>query len=310
MGSVMVALLTIEIGIDPEIRRFGDLLLTWHGVFTAVGIAIGVYAAVLIGRRLGFIDDDVYGAALIAIPCGIIGARALFVAEHWGEPDVNTALDIIRVNEGGISIYGAVIGGFIGGGIYGWFRRVNLLRALDVAAAGLIVGMGIGRIGDLINGEHFAEASSLPWAVRYTHLNSPSLTSSKSECALSATNLDPQSVCAQHPAVGYEMLGDFLIFALLVFVIFRFRRDGVAFFSLLLTYSLMRFGVSELRVDSEVVFAGLTVPQVTALCLIPIGIIGLIVTWRRGPTADVPSYEPGAEPAGAPAAPRTRAKQT
>ena len=297
-----LALLTIEIGIDPEIHRFGDLLLTWHGVFTAVGIAVGVYAAVLLGRRHGFIDDDVYGAALIAIPCGIIGARGLFVAEHWGEPDVNNFIDIIRVNEGGISIYGAVIGGFLGGLVYGWFRKVNLLRALDIAAAGLILGMGVGRIGDIINGEHFADVSSLPWAVRYTHLNSPSALAHP-ECGLSPfTSLD--ELCAQHPAVGYEMLGDLLIFGLLVFLVLRFRRDGFAFFTMLLTYSLMRFGVSELRIDSEEVFGGLTVPQVTALCIIPPALIGLLLTWRRG-QSDAPSY--ATPPAPAPVPARSRA---
>jgi len=288
MLSALVALLTIEIGIDPEIQKFWGLLLTWHGVFTAVGIAVGVYAAVVIGRGRGFIDDDIYGAALIAIPCGIIGARALFVAEHWGEPGVSSALDVLRVNEGGISIYGAVIGGFVGGAAYGWFRKVNMLRSLDIASCGLILGMALGRIGDLINGEHFAESSGLPWAVRYTNLKSPSVLAHP-ECGLSPfTNVD--NLCAQHPAVAYEMLGDLLIFGLLVFVILRFRRDGVAFFGMLLTYSLMRFGVSELRIDSEEVFAGLTVPQVTAMCIIPIALIGLVWTWRRGRTDDAPSY--------------------
>ncbi|MDP3769101.1 MAG: prolipoprotein diacylglyceryl transferase, partial [Dehalococcoidia bacterium] len=168
---MLSALLTIEIGIDPEIQELGGLLLTWHGVFTAVGIAGGVAVAVILGRRLGFIDDDVYSAALIAIPCGIVGARALFVIERWGDPGVENALDIFQVNEGGISVWGAVIGGFAGGLVYGWIRKLPLRRALDGASAGLILGMAIGRIGDLINGEHFAETSSLPWAVRYTHLN-------------------------------------------------------------------------------------------------------------------------------------------
>ena len=89
-----LALLTIDIGIDPEIQEFGGLLLTWHGVFTAVGIAFGVGVALVIGRRLGFIDDDIYSAALIAIPFGIVGARALFVFENWGKPGIDDVIDI------------------------------------------------------------------------------------------------------------------------------------------------------------------------------------------------------------------------
>jgi phosphatidylglycerol:prolipoprotein diacylglycerol transferase len=307
MHSALLALLTINVGIDPEIHKFGGLLLTWHGVFTAVGIAIGVYAAVLIGRSRGFLDDDVYGAALIAIPCGIIGARALFVAEHWGEPEVNNWVDALRVNEGGIAIYGAVIGGFIGGAIYGLFRKVNMMRSLDIAACGLILGMAVGRIGDIINGEHFARHSGLPWALRYTNDKSPSFLGHP-QCGLGVKSFIPSQVCAQHPAVGYEMLADLIIFALLVLVLLRFRRDGLAFFGMLLTYSLMRFGVTYLRIDSEVVFAGLRVPQVTALCIIPLAFIGLIVTWLRGRTDEKPSYRvPPPQPA--PAATGTGARQ-
>lgn len=302
MGSVLT-LLTIEIGMNPELRDFGGVLITWHGVFTAVGIAAGVFAAVVLGRRRGFIDDDAYSVALAAIPCGIIGARALFVAERWSTFEDNW-LDIIRLDEGGISIYGMVIGGLVGGLVYGWFRKLPLRRALDVAAAGIMVGMGIGRVGDIINGEHFAETSSLPWAVRYTHLNSPSVTSHP-QCGLGVSgDLDVHNLCAQHPAVAYEMIGDFLIVGIAVFFILRLaNREGLAFFSFLLLYALMRFGVSELRLDSRDVIWGLTTPQVTSLFLIPVGLIGLVWSWRAAPSerpsAPVPvSKQPAGRPAG------------
>ncbi len=276
-----LALLTIEIGIDPEIRDFGGLLLTWHGIFTAVGIAAGVYMAVLMGRRLGFIDDDAYSAALIGIPCGIVGARALFVLERWHSRGLDNWVDIFRVNEGGISIYGAVLGGLIGGLAYGWFRKLRLRRGLDGTSFGLILGMAIGRIGDIINGEHFAKVSDLPWAVRYTNLDSPSVLNHP-ECGLDPVfGLQLSGLCAQHPAVAYEMLGDLLIFGLLFLILRLARRDGVTFFSFLLLYSLMRFGVSYLRLDSREIIAGLTTPQVTALFVIPLSLLGLIYCWRR-----------------------------
>ena len=288
---INAALAVIEIGIDPEIQGFGGLLLTWHGVFTAVAIAVGVYVGVLVGRNRGFIDDDIYSAALVAIPAGIIGARALFVVENWGDPGLESIGDIFRINEGGISVYGAVIAGLIGGLAYGYVRKVNLLRGLDVAAAGGIIGMAVGRIGDLINGEHFAEVSSLPWAVRYTDLNSPSVLSPASPCGL-APGLTVEQLCAQHPAVVYELIGDLLIFGLLLLIMRYILKDGVAFFSFLLLYSLMRFGVSELRLDSKEIIAGLTTPQVTALFLIGFSALGLVYAWRREPEVAAPEPEP------------------
>src|SRR4029078_13154716 len=100
----------------------------------------------------------------------------------------------LRINEGGITIYGAVIGGVLGAVADGLIRKLPITRGLDAAGFGLLLGMAIGRIGDLINGEHVAKASSLPWATEYTNRDSPG-------CQLSAT----------HPATPDEISGDVLI---------------------------------------------------------------------------------------------------
>jgi len=277
MASVL-ALLTINIGIDPEIQEFGGLLLTWHGVFTAVGIAAGVYMAVLMGRRLGFIDDDVYSAALVGIPCGIVGARALFVVERWGDRGLEDVIDIFRINEGGISIYGALIGGVLGGLAYGLWKRLPIGAGLDAAAFGAILGQGIGRIGDVINGEHFAKTTDLPWAVVYTHANSPSFAR------------DPQ-----HPAAAYELIGDVLIF-LVLFGLWRvFKRDGLIFFTFAFLYSLMRLGVSSLRLDAGV-WGELRMAQIVALFLLAISVVGFAYCLRRRPEV-TPAAVPAATPA-------------
>jgi phosphatidylglycerol:prolipoprotein diacylglycerol transferase len=161
-------------------------------------------------------------------------------------------------------------------------RKLNWRRALDVAAFGAALGLSVGRIGDLINGEHFSKVSDLPWAVRYTNLNSPSVLAENSPCGLDPTQgLDTSQLCAQHPAVGYEMLGLLIVFGLLFLVLRLAKRDGVTFFSFLLIYALMRFGLSELRLDSRTVIAGLTTPQVTSLGVIPIALAGLAYCWLR-----------------------------
>jgi phosphatidylglycerol:prolipoprotein diacylglycerol transferase len=280
---ILTELLSIEISIDPEIREFGGLLLTWHGVFTALGIAAGVFLAVVVARRLGFTDDDAYSGALVAIPFGIIGARALYVVERWNQEFSDSWVDIFRLNEGGISIYGALLGGAVGVVAYCFIRKLSILRGLDAAVFGGALGLAIGRIGDIINGEHFADVSSLPWALQYTHRNSPSFTSHP-ECSIgNAPGFDPSAVCAQHPAVAYEMLGDLMILGVLYLLLRYVRVDGVIAFSFMLLYSLMRFGLSYLRVDSREIIFDLTTPQVTALVLIPISVLGIIWCLLRRP---------------------------
>ena len=261
----------IKIGIDPEIAEFWGLLLTWHGVFTAIGIALGVWVAVKMAARVGFIEDDAYTIALVVVPAGIIGARALFVIENW-DLFSDDWVDIFRINEGGISIYGALIGGVLGGLAYGMWRRLPIRAGLDAAAFGGILGQGIGRIGDIINGEHFAENSDLPFAVVYTHANSPSF------------GREPQ-----HLAVGYELVGDLLIFGLL-FLLWRFyKRDGLVFFSYAFLYSIMRLGVSALRLDDKV-FWEFNMAQIVALGVIGVSILGSAYVLRQAPgrrTAEV-----------------------
>jgi prolipoprotein diacylglyceryl transferase len=282
-------LLTITIGWDPNIAKWGSLQLTWHGVFTAVGIALGVYLGVWLGRKQGFTEDDGYSIALVGVPAGIIGARAMFVLEnrsqfqgHW--------VDVLRINEGGITLYGAIAGGVLAAVAYGLLRRMPVRRGLDVAAFGLLLGMAIGRIGDLINGEHIAKASHLPWAVIYSNPNSPSW-----------------QLGSTHPATTYEMIGDVLIIGVMTVLFARFwrTRPGVTFFTGVLLYSLMRFGVSYLRVDSHFeVKNWLTFPQVVSMATVPIGLIGLAWCLLR------PAEEAHVEvaPGSAPAKARTHAR--
>jgi len=254
----------IKIGINPEIGHLGGLILTWHGVFTAIGIALGVWVAVKMAERVGFIEDVSYTIALVGVPAGIVGARALFVMENHSL-FAGKLLDIFRINEGGISIYGALIGGVLGGLAYGVWQRLPIRAGLDAAAFGMILGQGIGRIGDIINGEHFAKTTDLPWAVIYTHANSISF------------GRDPQ-----HPAVAYEFLGDLLIFGLL-FLFWRFyKRDGLVFFSYAFLYSIMRLGISALRLDDQVLWE-FKMAQVIALVVIGISILGFAYCLRQAP---------------------------
>lgn len=270
-------LLSITIGWDPNIATFGELQLTWHGVFTAVGIAAGVYLGAWLGRRQGFTEDDAYSIALVGVPAGIIGARLMYVIENQ-EQFSGQWLDVLRINEGGISVWGAVIGGVLGALAYGAIRRLPLLRGLDVAAFGLLLGMAIGRIGDLINGEHVAKTTDLPWGVIYTHPDSPSWQ------YYPATGPDAEGV-ATHPATTYEMIGDLLIIGVMAFIFTRIwrTRPGITFFTGLLLYSAMRFGVSYLRIDSEYVYKDwLTFPQVVSMATFAIGVVGLAWTILRG----------------------------
>src|SRR2546428_7014511 len=264
-------LLKIEIGIDPTIVDTLGLQITWHGLFTAVGVVVGVAVATAFARRAGYQEDTIYNVALCLVIGGIIGARGLYIIEH-----LSTFTDdpgqIIAVNTGGISIYGALIGGTIGGWLYAVITKVpDILRGADIAVLGGVLGMATGRIGDISNGEHFASTTSLPWGVVYTNANSPS-----------SLHFGPAAE-PQHPAVAYEMIGDLLIFALLLIIFLRLNRSGITFFAWVFLYGLLRTLVSFLRLDDIVFGTGLRTAQLIGIGSMVLSLGGIFYLLRSEP---------------------------
>lgn len=264
----LAPLLTIDIGIDPEIGELFGLLIAWHGVFTAIGIGAGLWLGMRLATERGVDPDEAYTVGLIGVAGGIAGARGLYVAEHWSKFE-NDLGQVFAINEGGISIYGGLIGGMLFVLAYMALRRgaAPFFPIADGGAAGAILGMAVGRIGDVINGEHFADASDLPWAVRYTHVDSPSF------------GLPPQ-----HPAVGYELLGDLVILGVLLLLFYRVGREGWPFFTWLLAYGALRFWVSFFRED-KLVLGDLRMAQVIAIGGMALGLAGYVWLLTRGERA-------------------------
>ncbi len=272
--SAVALLLSITIDIDPDIGKIFGLTITWHGLFTAIGIICGVSLSVYLARVDGVPSDVGQEIALVSVVSAIVGARLFFVFEHWDRFENDLAAIVTDITEGGITLYGGLIGGVLGGVIYGAFHRWPIGICLDAAAPGMILGQGLGRIGDLINGEHLATASDLPWAFVYVHPNT------LGELGTSV-----------HPAAGgYELLGDFVILAVLLLVARRFIKvPGWTFCSYMILYSVMRFGLSEFRIDEQTV-DGIPVPQIVAAIIIGLAFV-LAGVLRRFPGQITEAWE-------------------
>ena len=289
-----LAFLVIDIDIDPTLADIGPFTLTWHGLFTAVGIIAGVSLSVWLASKDGFPAEFGQEVALVGVPCAIVGARLFYVFEHWDNFSGDLPGIVLDITEGGITLYGGLIGGAIGGLIYGIWRKWPVAIALDAAAPGMILGQGIGRLGDLINGEHLATASGLPWAIRYTHPDTLG-----------------ELGRAVHPtAGGYELVGDLVILALLLFVARRWITiPGWTFCAYVIAYGVLRFWLSEFRIDEQTA-GGIPLPQITSAIMVGIAVAGagfllrhpgpmttewrdrMTPGWKSGPKA------PGAAPAG------------
>lgn len=245
----------IPINIDPTLFKWAGvpLQITWHGFFTAVGTMVGIWLSVRWATQVGFTEDDTFSVAMWGVIGAIIGARLFHVVDQW-DFYARDPIAILKVNEGGLAIYGTIVGGPLGGAIYAWRKRLDVGRMADIAAPPLILGMAIGRIGDIINGEHHgAHAPGFPLAVVYTN---------------PATLAEPG--IPVHLAVGYEMLIDLLIFVGLVWLGrgvartvaggWRFNWDsrlpryGIVFWTMLFVYSIGRFFIQFYRQDTPFAF--------------------------------------------------------
>ena len=240
----------ITIGIDPILISLGSFSLSWHGLFMAIAIVVGVWLPAYLVAKAGLSGDRLYSLALWAVPGGIIGARLVHVIDYWSYYSANPGA-ILAFWEGGLALWGGILGGTLTAVIFTRIRGFPIGGYADLAALGLLLAQAIGRIGDVINGEHISKGTSLPWGVVYTHPDSPSY------------GLPPS-----HPATGYELLMDLLIFSILWKLRGRVQPGGTLFLLYLIIYSTGRFFLSFLRLDSNTVVLGLNQAQWLSLIVL------------------------------------------
>jgi phosphatidylglycerol---prolipoprotein diacylglyceryl transferase len=222
---------------SPIIFELGPLALRYYGLCIALGIAVGTW---LTGRELARKDYDAslaLDALFFVIPLGFIGARAYHVATDYDLYAEDPFPGVFEVWNGGLGIYGAVAGGFLGVLLFGWYRGISPLAFADAAAPGLILAQAVGRWGNYFNQELFGRPSNLPWAIRIAPENRP---------------VGYADAEAFHPTFLYESIWDVLVCLILLWVARRFAdrlKNGDVFLLYVSLYSVGRFFVEALRID-------------------------------------------------------------
>lgn len=243
----------ITIGIPPEIH-LGPLTLAWHGITIAVGIFVGGLAASRWLRARAMDVEPLYTIALLLIVGGIVGGRLFYVLEQGG-PLLGTR---------GFTFDG----GFIAAGLLlALYVRRNRLDVsyLDGVALALPLGIAIGRIGDVINGEHYGPRSDFFLSVRNSNPDA----------------LTPNPEFAYVNGGLYEVLLASLIFAVMWSLRDRLRRPGELVWLVLGLFSAGRFVLFFVRSDSPELGLGLSNTQWTSLALLVVIIAGWALTTRR-----------------------------
>jgi phosphatidylglycerol---prolipoprotein diacylglyceryl transferase len=253
-----VPLAIITIGIDPSFE-IGPVELAWHGLTIALGIVIGGLAAAHEARRRGLDPEPLYMAGLILTVAALVGGRLFYLAERGRvlEPDE-------WLGSRGFTFYGGFIAAALGIALYLRLRRLSV-SYLDAIAAGLPLGIAIGRIGDVINGEHYGPATDFFLGVRNTHPDADV----------------PSPDIAYHSGGLYEVLIAAIVFAIVWPLRRRLRRPTAVLWLVMALLAAGRFVQFFVRSDSDTLALGLETAQWTSLILIALAGVGAWLTLRR-----------------------------
>lgn len=148
------------LNLDPVAFSLGPFDVRWYGLFMALSILIGFYYFRRDGMRLGHDEDFLYNLVFIMVLGGVIGARLIYVATNWDVYSV-APMNIFRIDQGGLSFHGAMLGGALPGWLYVRSKGKRVAQLFDLVIPGIAVGIMLVRIGNLFNGEVLGRTTEL-----------------------------------------------------------------------------------------------------------------------------------------------------
>lgn len=221
-----------------------------YGLMMFIGFSAGTYLATLRARREGVPPDIIWDLATWLFIPGIIGARLYYLIQHGdrvfqGRPSLEWLTSAVNLSQGGLVLYGGLIGGAIGYFTFCFVRRIRPLALADIIVPSVFVGIGFGRIGCFLNGCCYGAITSVPWAVRFPD-NSATFGS-----MLERNLVDANATCTPplHPTQIYSSLDGFMIAAITAWYFGRRRRNGEVLAVALMIYPITRFCLELLRAD-------------------------------------------------------------
>lgn len=265
--------------VDPILFTLGPFSVHWYGLLIVTGIMLAATSAAFLAKRAGENPDYVWDMLLLVVVLAVIGARVYHV---FSQPEGGLIgwdyykehpLEALYIWQGGLAIYGAVIGGAIGVLIYTRMRHLQPLQWLDFAAPGVALGQAIGRWGNFINRELYGPPTTLPWGV---------LIPAENRIIPYTNMMQYPADTLFHPTFLYESLAALALFLALFWLGIKHYEKlhrGDLLVGYLMGYAVIRFFTEMLRPDAWTI-GSLAAAQIFSLVFIVLG-AAFLITRRR-----------------------------
>lgn len=262
-----------KLGLEFTIKSVAFTLfgieVTWYGVLITLGMLLAMIYGFSRMRKFGVDADRAMDGVIAGVIGGVVGARFYYVACRWSEYGGNWK-EILNIRNGGLAIYGGVIGALLIGGVVCKLRKVRLLPMLDLAALGFLIGQGIGRWGNFTNHEAFGRNTDSLFGMSSGKIQIWILNNASADSGL----VYHQPV---HPCFFYESLWCLAGFVLLHIISKKWRKfDGQIFLMYIVWYGFGRFWIEGLRTDSLWI-GTIRISQLVAAISVVVGIVLLCV---------------------------------
>lgn len=260
MNTISFPGLGLEFNINPVAFNFlGGKSVYWYGIIIVTGIILACLVAVKNGKKVNITSDHILNYMLITIPLAIIGARLYYVIFSW-ENYADNPLDILKIWNGGLAIYGAIIVSAITMIAFCRANDIKIYDFLDVGAISLILGQAIGRWGNFTNTEAYGTETDSFFRMGITKFG---------------------EYIEVHPTFLYESVWNIIGFVILMVMFHKFRKfSGQILWSYLVWYGFGRFFIEGLRTDS-LMLGPIRFSQLVSAVIFIAGLIMLIKNLRK-----------------------------
>lgn len=270
--------------VGKNISIFG-FEIAFYGITIAAAMLAGLWLAMRVAKKTDQNPDIYFNLGMIAIVCALVGARTYYVIFDWGNYKDNF-LEIFNLRNGGLAIYGGVIGGVAATLVYARVKKQSFWQLADTASVGLILGQAIGRWGNFFNREAFGGytdgifAMQLPLNAVYSWDVTP-------EMLEHLQTVGGVQYIQVHPTFLYESVWNLGVLILLLLYRKHRKFQGEIFLLYLLGYGLGRAWIEGLRTD-QLWIPGTEIPvsQVLAVVLVIVSTVIIAAKRKRAENAE------------------------